>query len=673
MGVYLGAVILAALAVPVVLASKRKFEECLPVSTIAMIVLLFLFGVLNILKAAVYVIALLAVLSIALGAFWAKRHGGIKSYTGLFLTPGFFLFVLIVLIMPVVCHRQALSLWDEFSHWGLAAKDMYLFDAMGYRPGTYVTMWGVPPFITLFQYFFLKVSGAYSEPVLYAAHHIMLFILLLPVCRWIQPKKWQHIVLTGAIFFLMPLLFFLDYWRSILVDSLMGVAIAYPISAYFLSEKKDSFAWIASAFGIGFLVMLKNTGLEYAVIPVVLIAADALFIQRKKNRAAAMPAPAEGGRKPLRRGVLIVLCLLIAFGSKLAFDAALFANGHTSPEAQIVIKLWNAVKGTSDETAEIPSSDDTAEAASGSDAAALQSDMSNELATAITGENASFLFLKGYQVDGIKAFIRFWESTNKVAFGFMEISYWSLFFLFAAGGALILWALRREEDFRSLRLCVIGSLVGFWVYAVITLAGIIFVFSARQASVLQSFERYLASYYFAMLILFFQLLVQRLNGKKPVIVSVVLLWLSLTALSPMDALLDIVGYHFRTEGTRITETLPALNADTDKVAFVSQGDRGNDLICASYYALPLRVEKCLGWSFTADKANANDMHTYANAEQWEEALEKNGFTHVYICKTNEYFNEEFSSLFADPNSIADHTLFRIVTVGDGIQLEEVTR
>ena len=212
MGVYLGAVILAALAVPVVLASKRKFEECLPVSTIAMIVLLFLFGVLNILKAAVYVIALLAVLSIALGAYWAKRHGGIKSYTGLFLTPGFFLFVLIVLIMPVVCHRQALSLWDEFSHWGLAAKDMYLFDAMEYRPGTYVTMWSVPPFITLFQYFFLKVSGAYSEPVLYAAHHIMLFILLLPVCRWIQPKKWQHIVLTGAIFFLMPLLFFLDYW-----------------------------------------------------------------------------------------------------------------------------------------------------------------------------------------------------------------------------------------------------------------------------------------------------------------------------------------------------------------------------------------------------------------------------------------------------------------------------
>ena len=85
------------------------------------------------------------------------------------------------------------------------------------------------------------------------------------------------------------------------------------------------------------------------------------------------------------------------------------------------------------------------------------------------------------------------------------------------------------------------------------------------------------------------------------------------------------------------------------------------------------MEKCLGWSFTADKANANDMHTYANAEQWEEALEKNGFTHVYICKTNEYFNEEFSSLFADPDSIADHTLFRIVTVGDGIQLEEVTR
>lgn len=637
MGLYLGAWILALLTIPVMLFAKRRFEECLPVVAIAAMEFLFLGGVFGALRFSVYALAGLALL---LCIFAVCRLRRVESERAVFfenaLTPGFFLFLAVTVIMPILCGKLQLYSWDEFSHWGLAAKDMFLSNAMPYRSGSHVTMRSIPPFVTLFQYFFLRLGGSYSEPVIYAAQNLLCVILLLPMARRIERRNWQGIVPLALLISCLPLVFFPNYWFSAYVDTLLGLALAYSIGSYFADEQKGIFALISASLGISLLIMMKNLGLEYAVIPMALILFDYLFVWRK---AESLRRVSSG-----RRVACAVMCLLLMLGARGVFELALLANGKASSEVTLLLRLFGGAVSGGTETA-------SAAVAAGTDA------------TASAVENALGGFLKAYQIEGISTFLQFWRLDNTDRFGIFTLSYWSLYVLFSGFGLLLLWLLRGEKDFKSLRVCVGGLILGFWVYALLTLIGCIFVFPARQARVLLSFDRYMRSCYLAMLAVLLLLLFRRIAKKHLLLALTVAACLFVMNASPGEIVFRIGGrsaeYSVPIPAVHVETELGALDAETDRVAFVSQGDSGFHKLCVSYHAMPLQVQQCVAWNFVPEDGQRDDIRMFIEPETWLGTLNAQGFTHVYLYRTDDYFNEAFACLFEDPTAMEHETLFEL--------------
>lgn len=417
---------------------------------------------------------------------------------------------------------------------------------------------------------------------------------------------------------------FPNYWFSAYVDTLLGLVLAYSIGSYFADEQKGLFTLISASLGISLLIMMKNLGLEYAVIPMALILFDYLFVWRKAENLRRVSSG--------RRVACAALCLLLMLGARGVFVIVLLANGKASSEVTLLLKLFGgAVSG------------------------------GTETASAV--ENALGGFLKGYQIKSISTFLQFWRLDNTDRFGMYTLSYWSLYVLFSGFGLLLLWLLRGEKDFKSLRVCVGGLILGFWVYALLTLIGCIFVFPARQARVLLIFDRYMRSCYLAMIAVLLLLLFRRIAKKHLLLTLTVAACLFVMNASPGEIVFRVGGRSAEYSGpipaAHVEAELGALEVETDRVAFVSQGDSWFHKLCVSYHAMPLQVRQCGAWNFVPEDGQRDDIRVFIEPEAWLETLKTQGFTHVYLYRTDDYFNEAFACLFEDPTAMEHETLFEL--------------
>jgi hypothetical protein len=119
----------------------------------------FIFGLLGHLNLGMESLVLSLGLTLLFGTFKSARFRNfllVSSYA-----PSTVAFVSLSLISLYKSKDWVLSLWDEFSHWGLFAKAMYEYAALA--PATPVDLWhaNYPPSISLFQYFVMDFSSEY--------------------------------------------------------------------------------------------------------------------------------------------------------------------------------------------------------------------------------------------------------------------------------------------------------------------------------------------------------------------------------------------------------------------------------------------------------------------------------------------------------------------------------
>jgi len=667
MGFYLASMTFVFLTLTIAFQTRRKFEECLPIAVIASIFFLMMFGVFGILRFGVYALVAVSICSLIYFLLQIKQKK-VSLNTEQYFTPGFFLFLGFVLIIPWICRGLRFNSWDEFSHWGLAVKDMYLFDAMAYRADAYVTMQEYPPYSTLFQYYFLKLYGQYSEPIVYAAHNLMSLVLVLPMTKRIEKRNWAYIIPLAVIFVCFPLYIFPKYWNQLYMDFHLGLALGYSVWTYFCDKEKDGFSLFSGMIAISFITMLKNTGIEYIIIPMGIILFDYLLVQRKDVKLKRM--------KLGRRIACVSLCLLIAFGARGIFNIALLQNGRKSPEIKFATKIINVVVGdrvafsSMDENGSLGLADVT-------EAAKVVSVQQNSTGAFDSDENSLPLGgrLQLYQLSGIEAFIHFWDAA-KYTFGPFYISYWFLYVILVFIGILLLWSFRNESDNQSIRVCIVGLHIGFWVYAVITAIGILFMIAPRAAAKLTSFDRYMDSCYWMIILVYLALILQRIEKRHLLLFLGSVACFALLAASPRDLVYQVgLGYFGEYENSfdvpSISDTFSSIKGENVKVAFVSQGNEGDDLNMARYYLMPLRIAECIGWNFVEDSSMSHDRAFIATPKSWMNALLKGEFTHVYIHRSDLYFSKAFASLFESEDSISDRTLYEIEPNEDGIRLIRV--
>ena len=174
------------------------------------------------------------------------------------LSPGIIIFLFAFLLGYLALQGAHYRNWDEFSHWGLASKEMIFTNSFA-APGGAVQFLDYPPGISLFHYFFLLNSPAEMEAGTYIAHLVLLIAPLTIFFYRIKWRDWKKILL---ILLIVPCIVVTlgNGFRSIYSDQLLSVYFAALIIGYArLADGPKRFMLLL--LPIFFLLpMIKKTG-----------------------------------------------------------------------------------------------------------------------------------------------------------------------------------------------------------------------------------------------------------------------------------------------------------------------------------------------------------------------------------------------------------------------------
>lgn len=151
------------------------------------------------------------------GLAWTllRRREGLKAL----LSPGVVCFCVYAAVLWLLNAGTTPDGYDNYSHWALAAKELYLTHALPV-PDTLVTMTNYPPAASLYQYLILRLAG-FSEGAMLGANGILMGAFLtcgFGACGWKDRTRWPVCAgLTAALTLVIP-----NCGVNLQVDGLLG-------------------------------------------------------------------------------------------------------------------------------------------------------------------------------------------------------------------------------------------------------------------------------------------------------------------------------------------------------------------------------------------------------------------------------------------------------------------
>ena len=243
----------------------RKYEELLPVTGCAIVAVLFFFGVLGLLETGFWAVCALCLGLYLLAGITALRKKSWRPLAKNIFTPGFFLFVLFQLLFAFCNYGRLLAHTDEFSHWGDIVKVLFQLGTFGTNPEADSLFGSYPPGMALMQYFLQMLNGSFSEWLLYYAYQVFGVTLFMPLCRRVK-KGFPGWLLFAAGVFCGPLLFFPEYYQTILIDGFLGLLAGAGVCYVIWGDRKDPVRQLTVCLIIFLLVLTKDAGLLFACI-----------------------------------------------------------------------------------------------------------------------------------------------------------------------------------------------------------------------------------------------------------------------------------------------------------------------------------------------------------------------------------------------------------------------
>ena len=594
---------------------EKRYEQTISLGAMGMVLLLFAFGLLGMLDAGVVCLYLLSVLFYVMTAVRLIRKRNLRQLLKNLVTPGSVLFVLACVLLSLWNHGKVASGWDEFSHWVDIVKAMLSVGDFGTNPAAESAFQSYPPAMALFQYslqkLFMWMNPGYffSEWRMYFAYQVFFLAVLLPVFRevtFLQPVK---LLLYGGIIFLIPLMFYANLYSTVYIDPILAILFAAGMVQTLLDTNRDGWRTAYVCMICAMLTLSKDAGFVFAMILGITYGADCLLDKNVPVKKRWLAAP---------------LALAAAWLSKQLWTLELETSGAKlsfSGEIQWPVLL------------DVLTGKDTS------------------YRSTLIGTYRDALFSKGIVLERLD----------------LNISYITLGLILLCGLLLVWWLYRTYCPAQGKRWGILLGIAAATVpaYTAGLCVTYMFKFSQYEAVRLASMERYLNIAYLGVWMLILLLLTNWLCQccKRRGVKLALLLFFALTV--PVEPFRDFMqgayvesSVNARTPYEVLSREIRQKCDGDDRIYYISQESSGYDYWVSRFNARPNSFSENFSWSIGEPFYDGDVWTKNMTADQWQ-AMLLEGYDYVALYRINDYFLENYSHLFAQPEEIAVNTLYRV--------------
>lgn len=242
--------------------TKKEIFEVLPISIITMILILILFGLVDLLF--IGMIILLIASQISFNYYWIKDNYNYK----IFFSKGLIFLSIMAIGLFIADYFACFNISDEYTYWSIASKNMYYSNSFNFSEMNFLSQkignsW-YPPNPTVLYYYIMKIMGSYRQGFELFIHQMFGFSLLLPLFKF-SKNKLNSFFISGLCICI-PAIFVDSYFYiTIYVDTLLGLLTGYAIFEYLTVEDKK-YKNLVFLLVVALLCFTKSSGFMFAFI-----------------------------------------------------------------------------------------------------------------------------------------------------------------------------------------------------------------------------------------------------------------------------------------------------------------------------------------------------------------------------------------------------------------------
>lgn len=275
----------------VTIITKKKFGSCLPitfiVSVLSLFISQFLFKTFNV---GFIINIIFALFSVGYVIYKLIRKENIKEIKELFFSKGFYCFITIYIVFLIIDATRLFSQWDEFSHWGVMVKEMLRLDKFySVTESTLLVHKDYPPFVSLFELLWCKLSGVYCEDLLTLSLHVFEFSLFIPAIDEIKKvdNKINFILKTTVgLLIIIGIIIIFDggyIFNTIYVDIFLMILFAFNMYQVYSMKEINKFNIFKLVLSLVALILTKQMGMVLFLLTIFYFLVN-FFIKNKISK-----------------------------------------------------------------------------------------------------------------------------------------------------------------------------------------------------------------------------------------------------------------------------------------------------------------------------------------------------------------------------------------------------
>lgn len=262
---------------------KKKIELVIPISVIIITIIVYVFGLFDNLSMGVIAVEILSTISLIYNIVTIIKAIKNKEYKELLsrtLTPGLFVYMALFLLFIIINHGRIFEDYDEFNHWAVIIKNMFVHNGYGTVKGSIVTFNEYPPFTACFQYILPHIKGEYSEDLVIISQNLLYLSMIIPICKNTNfDKKFRNLLIIVPAILILPLVLYEDFFVNILVDGFLGILFAIGLFIIYKDDENKLYRNIILSLIITALALTKTTGILFSILLLIFA-----IIKFKQNR-----------------------------------------------------------------------------------------------------------------------------------------------------------------------------------------------------------------------------------------------------------------------------------------------------------------------------------------------------------------------------------------------------